>query len=119
MRAIKMFGITENPASIARQKGKPIMPVVTKSSPTKLTAIIERGERRFVAVCPELDLATQGETPDEAVADLIDMVIEYAEEYQAEFDLYSRSPNRASHWPYLEKVLKEGLEPDRVRDLFT
>ena len=94
------------------------MPVVTKSSPTKLTAIIERGERCFVAVCPELDLATQGETLNDALDDLIDMVIEYAEEYQAEFKLYHNSPNRAGHWPYLEKVIKEGLEKSKVRSLF-
>jgi len=29
------------------------MPVVTKLSPTKLTAIIEQGEQQFVAVCPK------------------------------------------------------------------
>jgi hypothetical protein len=95
------------------------MPVVTKSSPTRLTAIIEQGERRFVAVCPELDLATQGDTSNDALDDLIDMVIEYAEEYQAEFELYSKSPNRASHWPYLEKAIQEGLEKGKVRALFS
>lgn len=95
------------------------MPVVTKSSPTKLTAIIEQGERQFIAVCPELDLATQGETSNEAFDDLIDMVIEYAEEYQAEFELYSKSPNRAGHWQYLETVIEEGLEKEKVRDLFS
>lgn len=94
------------------------MPVVTKLSPTTLTAIIEQGERQFVAVCPELDLATQGNTPDEAFEDLIEMVIEYAEEYQAEQELYSKSPNRAGHWPYLNEVLKRGLDPKKVRDLF-
>lgn len=95
------------------------MPVVTKSSPTKLTAIIEQGERQFVAVCPELDLATQGETSNDALDDLIDMVIEYAEEYQAEFERYCKSPNRAGHWPYLETAIKDGLEKGKVRDLFS
>ena len=95
------------------------MPVVTKQSPTNLTVIIEPGEHKFVAVCPEIDLATQGDTPEEAFEDLIDMVIEYAEEYKAEYDLYSKSPNRAGHWPYLNEVLKRGLDPKKTRELFS
>ena len=32
----------------------------------KLTAIIEREDDGFVALCPELDIASQGDTVDEA-----------------------------------------------------
>ena len=32
----------------------------------KLTAIIERQEEGFVALCPELDIASQGDTIEEA-----------------------------------------------------
>lgn len=32
----------------------------------KLTAVIEREDDGFVALCPEVDIASQGETVDEA-----------------------------------------------------
>ncbi|MDO8660388.1 MAG: type II toxin-antitoxin system HicB family antitoxin [Candidatus Woesearchaeota archaeon] len=36
----------------------------------QLSAIIRKGEKQFVAVCPELDVASQGFTADEALANL-------------------------------------------------
>lgn len=36
----------------------------------KLTAIIERGDKGFVAICPELDIASQGESIEKARANL-------------------------------------------------
>ena len=36
----------------------------------KLTAIIERQEEGFVALCPELDIASQGDTIEEAKKNL-------------------------------------------------
>ena len=94
------------------------MPVVSKLAADRLTAIIERGDVRYVASCPELDLATQGDTPEEAFDDLVAMVIEYAEEYAAEFTLYSKAPNRANHWRYLEGVLREKDDPAKIRGRF-
>ena len=47
------------------------MPVVLKPAETKLTAIIEPSEKVFVAFCPELDLATEGDTAGAALDDLI------------------------------------------------
>jgi len=38
----------------------------------RLTAIIEREDDGFVALCPELDLASQGSTIEEARANLIE-----------------------------------------------
>lgn len=37
-----------------------------------MTAIIEREEDGFVALCPELDIASQGETIEEARANLVE-----------------------------------------------
>ena len=54
------------------------MPVVLKPAQTKLTAIIEPSDKAFVALCPELDLATEGDTLDAALDDLIDMALEYS-----------------------------------------
>jgi len=38
----------------------------------RLTAIIEREEGGFVSLCPELDVASQGSTIEEARANLIE-----------------------------------------------
>ena len=38
----------------------------------QMTAIIEREEDGFVALCPELDIASQGESIEEARANLIE-----------------------------------------------
>lgn len=41
-------------------------------SPRRMTAIIEREDDGFVALCPELDIASQGSTIEEARANLIE-----------------------------------------------
>ena len=38
----------------------------------RMTAIIEREDDGFVALCPELDIASQGSTVEEARANLIE-----------------------------------------------
>ena len=42
------------------------------TSPQRLTAIIEREDDGFVALCPELDIASQGESIEEARANLVE-----------------------------------------------
>ena len=80
------------------------MPVVLKPAERKLTAIIDPAESAYMAFCPELDLATEGDTPDMAVEDLIEMALDYAEQYMADFDRFSQSPNRAAHAPYIRAI---------------
>jgi len=41
-------------------------------SPQRMTAIIERQDDGFVALCPELDIASQGATIEEARANLVE-----------------------------------------------
>ena len=41
-------------------------------SPQRMTAIIEREDDGFVALCPELDIASEGATIEEARADLVE-----------------------------------------------
>lgn len=38
----------------------------------QFTAIIEREENQYVALCPELDIASQGETVEQARTNLIE-----------------------------------------------
>lgn len=89
-----------------------------KESTTELTAIIEQSEGRYVISCPELDLATEADTPDEALDDLIEMAIDYSEQYMDEFELFSKSPNRASHAPFVLAIRERGSK-EKVKTLFT
>jgi len=41
-------------------------------STQRLTAIIEREDDGYVALCPELDIASQGDTIEEARANLVE-----------------------------------------------
>ncbi len=45
-----------------------------------LTAVIKRGEKQFVALCPEIDVVSQGHTVDEALENLKEAVDLYIEE---------------------------------------
>ncbi len=44
------------------------------------TAIIRRGEKQFVALCPELDVVSQGRTVEESLKNLKEAVELYIEE---------------------------------------
>ena len=45
-----------------------------------LTAIIKKGEKQYVALCPELDVVSQGFTVEEALNNLKEAVELYVEE---------------------------------------
>ena len=44
-----------------------------------LTAIIKKGEKQFVALCPELDVVSQGYTVEESLSNLKEAVELYIE----------------------------------------
>lgn len=94
------------------------MPIAIKDVSEKLTAIIEPSEGVYVASCPELDLATEGNTQEDALDDLIDMAMDYAEQYIENIELFSKSPNRSSHKPYVLQIRERGTK-ERVKELFT
>lgn len=49
----------------------------------EFTAIIRKGEKQFVALCPEVDVVSQGFTFEEAMANLKEAVELYIEEMGA------------------------------------
>jgi predicted RNase H-like HicB family nuclease len=58
----------------------------------KLTAIIEREEKGFVSLCPELDIASQGDTIEEAKRNLqeaLELFFECASSEEAKTRLHS------------------------------
>lgn len=46
----------------------------------ELTAIIKKGDKQYVALCPELDVVSQGYTIEEALKNLKEAVELYIEE---------------------------------------
>lgn len=46
----------------------------------EFTAVIKKGEKQFVALCPELDVVSQGYTVEEALDNLREAVELYIEE---------------------------------------
>ncbi|HSB71172.1 MAG TPA: hypothetical protein VLT62_17740, partial [Candidatus Methylomirabilis sp.] len=102
---------------LSLEDGSDGMPVVLKPAQRKLSAIIEPTESVCVAFCPELDLATEGDTLDSAVDDLIEMALDYAEQYMAEFERFSQKPNRSADAPYVQAI-HAYLTPPGVRALF-
>lgn len=46
----------------------------------EFTAIIKKGEKQFVALCPELDVVSQGYTVEEAIKNLKEACELYIEE---------------------------------------
>ena len=50
------------------------------SSNMDFTAIIRKGEKQFVALCPELDVVSQGYTVEESLKNLKEAVELYIEE---------------------------------------
>jgi len=75
-----------------------------KLMPLRLTAQIEWSDGQCCAYCPELDLATAMDTEEEALTDLAEMAVEYAEDYLEDLAFYAKSPNRAEHLPFILAV---------------
>ena len=93
------------------------MAIILKESATALTAIVEPFDGKYVIACPELDLATEGDTPETAFEDLVDMALDYAEQYMEEYNRFTMSPNRAAHAPFI-KVIHEMGSREKVKVLF-
>lgn len=70
-----------------------------------LTILVAQDDGEYTAYCPELDVATATGTPESAVKDLLELLREYAEDYAADLETFARSPNRAHHLPYIEKII--------------
>ena len=50
-----------------------------------LSILLAREGEKFCAYCPELDLVTEMDTPEDAIDDIIEAMKDYAKEYTQEF----------------------------------
>lgn len=53
----------------------------------------------------EIDLVENGKDEQEARLNLANAILEYSMEYYNEYEMYSNSPNRKKHIPYIFKAL--------------
>lgn len=53
----------------------------------------------------EIDLVENGKAEQEARLNLANAILEYSMEYYNEYEMYSHSPNRKKHIPYIFKAL--------------
>lgn len=58
----------------------------------ELTAVIEKEDNMYISLCPELDIASQGETQDEAKSNLVE-AIELFYESASESEISKRLQN--------------------------
>jgi hypothetical protein len=62
-------------------------------------------DETWTAMLKNIDLAVNANTKNEALNQLAKDLMDYANEYMAEFELYYRSHNRKDHFPFIMKVL--------------
>lgn len=70
----------------------------------KISIVLALDGAKYCAYCPELDLVTEMSTPEEAIEDMIEAIKDYAKEYREDIELYSKSPNRCHHLPYIKAI---------------
>ena len=67
---------------------------------TSYTAIVEREDNGYVAICPELDVVSQGDTVEEAKANLreaVELFLETADESEIQRRLHPAAANSRLH----------------------
>lgn len=69
-----------------------------------LSILLALDGEKYCAFCPELDLVTEMDNPEDAIEDMIEAMKDYAQEYLNEVELYAASPNRAHHLPYIRAI---------------
>jgi len=75
------------------------------TSAALMTVLIVKDNGNYMAKCPELDLVTEMDTKEDALKAIVEMIMEYAEDYKSQEDMYLRSPNRSHHKPYVDAVI--------------
>lgn len=64
----------------------------------------------------EIDLVENGKDEQEARLNMGNAILEYALDYYNEYEMYSRSPNRKKHIPYIFKALIID-NPEKIGDM--
>lgn len=78
-------------------------------------AITREPNGSYTVSLDQIDLAENADTLEMAKRRLVNAIIEYAEDFNNEFDFWSSPPNRSSHIPYVLKILP--LDPQQIGDI--
>ncbi|WP_133580105.1 hypothetical protein [Aureibacillus halotolerans] len=73
-------------------------------------------DKSYTVTLDGFDLVENGTTREEAMELITEELIEYATEYQNEFNVFFNAPNRREHFPYVMNVLIQDNKKD-VKDL--
>ena len=76
-----------------------------QTRPPLLTVYILQDDSGYMAKCSELDLVTEMNTPAKALDAMLEMMVEYAEDFRARLRQFTHAPNRVYHLPYVEAIL--------------
>lgn len=67
---------------------------------------IKEDDGSFIATNSVIeDVFSAGATKETAMSELCKDLIEYAQDYYDDYDLYSKTPNRKKHAPYVMRIL--------------
>ena len=74
------------------------------------------GDNSVTLSLNEIDLVENGKDEQEARLNMGKAILEYALDYYNEYEMYSRSPNRKKHIPYIFKALIID-DPEKIGDI--
>ncbi|MGL4484260.1 MAG: hypothetical protein ACRCUS_04860 [Anaerovoracaceae bacterium] len=102
--------VYEKPQFIKRTRNKLVLTDVEMLSQllgnVKFEAISNtENDGSMTIALKDIDLVENGENFGEAISKLAAAILEYAQEFYSEFELWSRAPNRKAHIPYIFKAL--------------
>lgn len=85
----------------------------------KFNLVIEKDEYEngYTLALDEIMVFGDGPTLKEALEDLINNTIDYANMYFEKLNFYKQVPNRRSHYPYLRRILKCATREDLLEVL--
>jgi hypothetical protein len=81
-------------------------------------SILPEDDGSITGVIEELDILANGASEEEVIELLTEDLIEYAEEYMENFDIYYHSSNRRVHFPYVYRVIAHESNYEIVKDMF-
>ena len=114
--------IYEKPQLISRTKdqlvlmGTDLLNTMLQASTLHVTTEPGDGDMLLYQLEEIPDILTESASESEALDTLADDLLEYARIYYRDFALYSHSPNRAAHLPYVMRALALGTA-GKVREM--
>ena len=82
-------------------------------------SVLKEENGSYTGSFDKIDIAANAKDLESLRIELAKELLEYAEEYIAEFRLYYTSPNRKKHFPYIYRTLLVSDDLEKVKQLFS